>query len=347
MLFRKTMHTPGALLLLCSSLLLSPQLCRAYDMVDPVFTPYFPNGTVDYAQVPLYAQLCVDNGVDVVLLGGSTAEWSSLTSDERLSLLHAWRNALDGIDYGKKKKNNKNKNETGHSKQSPTKPTILFHSGDVSVANAKYLTSQAAARGADEILIVSPMVMRPATLPDLVDVLQDIAAQSSLPMFYYHYPALYGVDFNMHDLLTMAKRIPTLKGVKYIDPDMKVLASAAGVADAGFTLYNNDPLLAGLAVGSKGAISYTTIFPLARQMQQAYAKGDFAGAQQAQLSILAYDAIIGQFGGKPAARSLPGLFDPRIKIGPPRSPLKVISDDDLAGLKAALQSAGFLPKSEL
>ena len=62
---------------------------------------------------------------------------------------------------------------------------------------------------------------------------------------------------------------------------------------------------------------------------------------------VAYDAIIGQFGGKPAARSLPGLFDPRIKIGPPRSPLKVISDDDLAGLKAALQSAGFLPKSEL
>ena len=47
----------------------------AYDMVDPVFTPYFPNGTVDYGQVPLYAQLCVDNGVDVVLLGGSTAEW--------------------------------------------------------------------------------------------------------------------------------------------------------------------------------------------------------------------------------------------------------------------------------
>ena len=127
----------------------------------------------------------------------------------------------------------------------------------------------------------------------------------------------------------------------------RVPERAAGVADAGFTLYNNDPLLAGLAVGSKGAISYTTIFPLARQMQQAYAKGNFAGAQQAQLSILAYDAIIGQFGGKPAARSLPGLFDARIKIGPPRSPLKVISDDDLAGLKAALQSAGFLPKSEL
>ncbi len=326
--------SPARLLVLAACLLPA----AAYDMVDPVFTPYFPNGTVDYGQVPLYAQLCVDNGVDVVLLGGSTAEWSSLTTDERLGLLRAWREALDNIDYGKGRK---------HAHSKATKPTILFHSGDVSVANAKYLTAQAAPHGADEILIVSPMVMRPATLPDLVDVLRDVAAQSPLPMFYYHYPALYGVDFNMHDLLTMAKQIPTLKGVKYIDPDMKVLAEAAGVADASFVLYNNDPLLTGLAVGSKGAISYTTIFPLARQMQQAYAKGNFAGAQQAQLSILAYDAIIGQFGGKPAARSLPGLFEPRIKIGPPRSPLKVISDDDLAGLKAALQSAGFLPKSEL
>ena len=247
--------------------------------------------------------------------------------------------ALDDIDYTKTR---------GEKRLSAaTKPTILFHSGDVSVANAKYLTAQAESHGADEILVVSPMVMRPATLDDLVDVLRDIAAQSPLPMFYYHYPALYGVDFNMHDLLQLADEIPTLRGVKYIDPDMKVLAAAAGVKNGSFTLYNNDPLLAGLAVGSKGAISYTTIFPLARQMQQAYEKGDFAAAQEAELSILAYGAIINQFGGKPAARSLPGLFDARIKIGPPRSPLKVISPANLAGLKDALRAAGFLPNAEL
>ena len=95
-----------------------------------------------------------------------TAEWSSLTTDERLGLLRAWREALDNIDYGKGRK---------HAHSKATKPTILFHSGDVSVANAKYLTAQAAPHGADEILIVSPMVMRPATLPDLVDVLRVVA----------------------------------------------------------------------------------------------------------------------------------------------------------------------------
>lgn len=310
----------------------------AYDMVDPVFTPYFQNGTVNYGQIPRYAELCVESGVNVVLLGGSTAEWSSLTTSERLNLLSAWRVAIDAIDYTKK---------LGRGGKKVSKPTILFHSGDVSVANAKYLTSQARQRGADEILVVSPMVMRPATLEDLVDVMKDIAAQSDLPMFYYHYPELYGVDFNMHDFVVAAsKSIPTLHGVKYIDPDMKVLAAAAGVEGGKFTFYNNDPLLAGLAVGSDGAISYTTIFPLAREMEEAFSRGDQSTAMERQVSILAYDDIIGKFGGKPAARSLPGLFDPRIDLGPPRSPLKIISDDGLDGLKAALKDAGFLPKGK-
>ena len=69
-------------------------------------------------------------GVDVILLGGSTAEWSSLTADERLSLLVAWRRALDDIDYTKTR---------GEARLSAaTKPTILFHSGDVSVAKVTW-----------------------------------------------------------------------------------------------------------------------------------------------------------------------------------------------------------------
>ena len=321
---------PLVLLLLLPAPAAAAAAAADYDLVDPVFTPYFENGTVALGEIPKYAELCIKNGVTVVLLGGSTAEWSSLTAAERLDLLSAWRASLDAIDYA----------------ADNVKPEILFHSGDVSVTSAKYLTSQAKARGADKILVVSPMVMRPATLDDLIDVLRDIAAESPLDMIYYHYPELYGVDFNVHDLLAQgAAAIPTLAGVKYIDGDMKTLTLAAGVDGGKFVLYNNDPLLAGLASGSKGAISYTTIFPLARQMQQAFAAGDFARAQALQRSILAYDAIIGQFGGKPAARSLPGLFtDGAIRIGPPRSPLKVISDADLAGLKAALKAGGFLPR---
>jgi dihydrodipicolinate synthase/N-acetylneuraminate lyase len=152
----------------------------AYHIVDPVFTPYYQNGSVNYEVIPAYLELCVNSGVDIVLLGGSTAEWPSLTSDERLSLLLAWRKAVDALP------------------SNTTKPKILFHAGDTSIAKAQYLASESEKNGADWILLVAPCIMRPATLDDLIKTMGTIASKApNLPMIYYHYPALYGVDFDM------------------------------------------------------------------------------------------------------------------------------------------------------
>jgi len=185
----------------------------------------------------------------------------------------------------------------------------------------------------------------PPNLDALVATIGSIAAKSPLPAIYYHYPALYGVDFPMDQFLAAASaKIPTLAGVKYIESDMKTLVKATGVArpTGEYVLYNNDPLLAGLAVGSRGAISYTTIFPTVRKMQRAYSSADFASAQQHQRTVSKYDAIIAKFGGKPAARVLPQLFEPSILMGPPRAPLEPISPTDLEALRADLKEAGFL-----
>ena len=57
-----------------------------YLLVDPVFTGYYNNGTINYEIIPKYLDLSLASGVDVILLGGSTAEWPSLTAPERLKL---------------------------------------------------------------------------------------------------------------------------------------------------------------------------------------------------------------------------------------------------------------------
>ena len=302
------------------------KLDDSYHLVDPVFTGYYNNGTINYEIIPKYLDLSLASGVDVILLGGSTAEWPSLTAPERLKLLSEWRKAVNALP-----------NET-------KKPKILFHSGDVSVANAQYLSANAENAGADWILIVAPCIMRPATIDDLVTTLGSIASQSTLPMIYYHYPALYGVDFNMNDLLNIENietKLPTLAGIKYIDPDMNTLTSATGVADSSYTFFNNDPILAGLASGSSGAISYTTIFPYVKNLYDAFASGNYQKAQSYERTILKYDAIVGQYGGKPAARVLPLLLG-GVDLGPPRSPLVAITNENLIALKAALSAAGFL-----
>ena len=112
-----------------------------YSFVDPVFTAYNEDFSVDYSRIPEYAKQSVDSGVNVILLGGSTAEWPSLTRDERLNLLKAWRAAVDDLDVA-------------------VKPQILFHAGDISIANAQYLASHAKAYGADAVLIVSHILGR-------------------------------------------------------------------------------------------------------------------------------------------------------------------------------------------
>ena len=176
-LLKLSMASEMLIMLFLSMMTLATQ---AYHIVDPVFTPYYQNGSVNYEVIPAYLDLCIKSDVDIVLLGGSTAEWPSLTSEERLLLLSAWRNAVDDLP------------------SNTTKPKILFHAGDTSIAKAQYLTSESKKNGADWILLVAPCIMRPATLDDLITTLQTIASKApDLPMIYYHYPALYGVDFDM------------------------------------------------------------------------------------------------------------------------------------------------------
>ena len=80
-----------------------------------------------------------------------------------------------------------------------------------------------------------------------------------------------------------------------------------------------------------------------RQMQEAFDSANLVLARNLSLRIMAYEAIVGKFGGKPAARVLPQIFDPRIVIGPPRAPLEPIGHADYEALRAELKQAGYLP----
>merc|ERR1719359_1776735 len=223
------------------------------------------------------------------------------------------------------------------------RPQLLFHAGDVNIPAAQHLASQSKAHGADAILIVAPCIMRPASIEDLVSSIKVVAEKApDLPAIYYHYPELYGVQFPMDRFSELAaKSIPTFAGVKFIDSDMKTLTNATGVSHD-LTFFNNDPLLAGLAAGSKGAISYTTVFPLAREMQRAFAAGKMEDARHFQRKIFVYDSIVSKYGGKAGARALPEVFDADVRLGAPRPPLKGLPASEMPKLKHDLIAAGFL-----
>jgi N-acetylneuraminate lyase len=159
----------------------------------------------------------------------------------------------------------------------------MFHAGDVAVVRAVQLATEAEAARADSLLVVAPCIMRPATLGMLVDVLASVsAAAPTLPMYYYHYPSLYNVDFSIAELLSYATTsgaLPRLAGVKYIDSNMTDLGNATDVQTAAggrYTLIATLPPLVGLAVGrgTRGAIEYTPVVPYLNKVVQLMKQGE-------------------------------------------------------------------------
>jgi hypothetical protein len=73
-------------------------MCRRH--ADPVFTPFYANGSVNLDAVLPYARYTAAAGTDTIILGGSTGEWPSMTSEERVDVLRAWRTAVDALQPG-------------------------------------------------------------------------------------------------------------------------------------------------------------------------------------------------------------------------------------------------------
>ena len=305
----------------------------SFAIVDAVLTPYTASGDLNLTVVPAMAAAAVAREVDVLLLGGSNGEWPSLTTEERLSLLHAWAAALGAL--------------------GARAPRLLFHAGSTDVRTAQALAAAAEEAGAWAILLVSPgVVFRPlAAAADggvaaTVALLRDVAAAAPhTPMFYYHYPGIYNVDVSMAAFVPAARAaIPTFRGVKYIDSQFADLATAqAAAAGSGTDFFvQSGFLLPCLPLGCSGTPVFTWQGPFARTVATAVASGNITAAAAAQTRVLALNAIMAAFNGTPAARAVyKHVFG--IDLGPVRPPLVDLTQAQVADLLAQLEAGGFLP----
>ena len=63
-------------------------------LIDAPFTPFLPNGEVNYDIIPQYAALLARNGLKGVFINGSSGEGYMLTEEERMQLAEAWVKAV-------------------------------------------------------------------------------------------------------------------------------------------------------------------------------------------------------------------------------------------------------------
>lgn len=296
---------------------------RFEGLIAAPFTPMDSGGALALGAVEPYADLLVRSGVAGAFIGGTTGESLSLTVDERINLAERWlRAAPDGL-------------------------KVIIHVGAENLGDAQQLARHAAEGGAFAVAAMPPTFFRPAGIDDLVAWCRRVAdAADGLPFFYYHIPALTGVHVPMADFLPVAAaRIPTLAGVKFTWEDLNDFGLAMDArGDRLDILHGRDEtLLAGLALGARGAVGSTYNFaaPLYRRMVEAFDAGDLDRARDLQRTARQMIRILaGAAGGfLPAAKRVMAMVG--VDCGPVRPPLRPLTPDEAEAVRRGLDALGF------
>ncbi len=291
-------------------------------LVAAVFTPMHDNATLNLGRVePIVEHLI---GIDVagLYVCGTTGEGPSLSTEEREAVAAAYVSAARG------------------------RIPVVIQVGHTSVQEAARLAAHAQAIGAWAISAVAPWYFKPASIEVLIDCLATITATApDLPFYYYHQPALTGVQLPMLELLRLGpERLPTLAGIKYsaqkVDEFQACVEFAGGRYDILFGC--DEMLLSALAVGARAAVgsTYNCLAPLYRRVIEAFERGDLAEARRCQgLAVKLVHTIVRYQGhaGLKAAMTLIG-----IDCGPPRLPVAALQAKEVEQLRQELDALGFL-----
>jgi len=292
-------------------------------LIAAPFTPMGEDGGVNLAAVEPYADLLARNGVAGVFACGTTGESLSLTVAERMEVAGRWTEvAAEGL-------------------------KVIIHVGATSIEDCRALARHAAETGAFGIGAMGPCFFKPQTVEDLVAFCARVAeAAPSLPFYYYHIPGMAGVHFSMADFLEAAtEAIPTLAGIKYTWEDLVDFGRCLEVGDGRFDLlYGRDEtLLAGLAIGARGAVGSTFNFaaPLYRRLMEAFEAGDLDTARDLQRTsremIHMLYATTRAF--LPAAKSVMKMVG--LDCGPVRLPMRNLTPEEAEHVRAELGRLGF------
>jgi len=233
---------------------------------------------------------------------------------------------------------------------------IMDHIGAQSITEAKALAAHAAAAGCVAICAMAPQFFKPATPRVLALWLKEIgAAAPTLPLYYYNFPVITGVDLNpMHLIQEIeAVGVPTFRGMKFTDFNLwwfsNCLRHGGGKYDIAYG--RDEAMLGGLALGAKGSIGNGFNFApgVYHRIRAAFKRGDLeaARAEQARANLTVDILSRAAYGGNGLAtcRAMYELKG-KVALGPPRMPIAPLSAAQRAALKDELTAVGFFEWSE-
>ena len=230
-----------------------------------IITPLCENG-IDFEQFGRLIDWQINEGIDAIVVCGTTGEASTLTDEEH----------RDAIAFAVK--------------QVAGRVPVIAGTGSNDTAYAIDLTRFACEAGVDGILLVTPYYNK-ATQKGLIESFRAVADISTKPIILYNVPSRTGCNILPATAAILAEH-PNIVAIKEASGNISQIAELAALTRGKLDIYsgNDDQIVPILALGGKGVISVlSNPMPKATsELCHKFFAGDVEGSLKMQLDLLPF-----------------------------------------------------------
>ena len=195
-----------------------------------LITPLNEQG-IDYPVLDRLIDWQIEEGINALVIAGTTGEGSTLTDEEHRALLKYSAEKVAG------------------------RVPVIAGTGSNDTAYAVDLTRFACEVGCDAMLVVTPYYNK-ATQNGLVKMYQTIADASTKPLIVYNVPSRTGVNIEPATYVKLAEH-PMIRGIKEANSNISKIVETFALAGDKLDIYsgNDDQIVPLLSMGGSGIIS--------------------------------------------------------------------------------------------
>ncbi len=283
-----------------------------------LITPMNKDGSVNFERLNSLVNQQIVDGVDALLLCGTTGEKSTLRYDEHIKVIEE---AVKSANH---------------------RVPIIAGTGSNDTVYSVELCADAESVGADAFLMVTPYYNK-TSQKGLIEHYTYIADRVNKPIIIYNVPSRTGVGVKPETYLELSKH-RNIVAIKEANGDLSEIAKTKYLCGDNLDIYsgNDDQVIPIMSLGGIGVISVAShIIP--KQMHDMcyeFMHGDKDKAAEIQIKYLGLiNALFSDVNPIPVKEALNMLG---LDAGPCRLPLTTMSDEGRKNLKAKLIECGLL-----
>ena len=229
-----------------------------------LITPMNQDGSVNYDQFGALIDWQIDEGIDALVIAGTTGEGATLSDEEHKEVMEFAGKRIDG------------------------RIPWIAGTGSNDTAYGIQLSQAAADSGADAVLLVTPYYNK-TTQRGLVNMFFEYADAISIPVMLYNVPSRTGINIEPDTYVELSKH-PNIVAIKEANSDIAKITETQAKLGGALDMYsgNDDQIVPVMSVGGLGVVSVmSNVLPKeTHQLCMAYLNGDRETACAMQLKYM-------------------------------------------------------------